>query len=489
MHAVAGGAVRHGLVAQAGGEAVVALLVPAHLVHRQPVPRRQFLGGVAGGARLPGDGAEGDLGVRIGGLADVVLPVAVGAVGRVGDPAGQRRPVHALPVDGEDAVVALPAGRGEIPLVDRGRGVGALQHVVGAVAVRARGGLVQPLRHDRLVVDPPVVHPGGPRDAHVPLRGDLGVRVAPGAGGGEVAVVDRRGGEGPFRHRVGAVAIRARRAVDDGLAVGGDHVPALRVDGGHLGVATGAVHPLHPGGVRQVLDIRVAVGAGDVRVHGGLVRRGVDVERHAGELPEGALGALHPSRRHVGRLFRRGPAEDRRVAVAVEALPVVQRGGGAGEKRKDRQGEDRREEGPDRTPARISPSHPPLVRCSGSQSRGESPCFIVDCIHTASIPMESRRKMRRSSGRWTPFPDGRAGRAHGGDAPVRASRCLGYPPLQEKQGAPHSRTKCAPWGTLAVGERTGTVAPAESVRRRTAPESRQRNTLFYYRITVRRTGG
>ena len=33
---------------------------------------------------------------------------------------------------------------------------------------------------------------------------------------------------------MGAVAIRARRAVDDGLAVGGDHVAALRVDGGRL---------------------------------------------------------------------------------------------------------------------------------------------------------------------------------------------------------------------------------------------------------------
>src|SRR3972149_6031115 len=176
---------------------------------------------VAGGARPPGDGAEGDPGARIGGLADVVLPMAVGAVRRVGDPPRQRGAVHALPVDGVDAEMALPARGGEIALVDGGHGVRALPHVVGAVAVGARGGLVQSLLHDGAVVDPKVVHPGGPRDADVSLPGDLRVPVAPGAGGGEVAVVDRRGGGGPLRDRVGPVAIRARRGGRRGARGGG----------------------------------------------------------------------------------------------------------------------------------------------------------------------------------------------------------------------------------------------------------------------------
>jgi len=49
-----------------------------------------------------------------------------------------------------------------------------------------------------------------------------------------------------------------------------------------------------------------------------------------------------------------------------------------------------------------------------------------------------------------------------GGAPLPyESRSLGYPRCRTNGGAPHSRTKCAPWGTPAVGQTGGTPLPYE----------------------------
>ena len=95
---VAGRAGGDGPVAQAGGQAVEALLVPFHLAGRDPVPRAASFSAAWQFAHEPrgGRGAGGD--VPDG--ADVVLPVAARAVGGVGHAAGQRRAVHAVLVQG-----------------------------------------------------------------------------------------------------------------------------------------------------------------------------------------------------------------------------------------------------------------------------------------------------------------------------------------------------------------------------------------------------
>ena len=200
--------------------------------------------------------------------------------------------------------------------------------------------------------------------------------VASGARDGDVPEVDGRGGHGRLGDGVGAVAVDAHGRVADRSLAERHDVAALRVGGRHLGVAAGAVDPLEPRVMGHVLHVRVAVGAGDVRVHGPLVEPRIDVEGHPREIPPDVRHFLRSSRRHVGGLLRGGPAEDPLVAVAVEALPVVQRGGGAGEKKVDRQGEDRREERPERTPARCHHRIHPLFDVAGHSVAGSQSCML-----------------------------------------------------------------------------------------------------------------
>ena len=297
-------------------------------------------------------------------------------LGGVGDAARQGRPVHALLVEGVDSEVAPPARRGQVRLVDGRGGVSPVLHVVGAVAIDAAGGLVQPHVDDGPVVDALLVQLRRSRDGDVPVVGDRLVPVAPGARRGDVPEVDGRGGHGRLGDGVGAVAVDARGRVADRFPAEGEDVAALRVGGRHLGVAAGAVDSLESRAMGHALDVRVAVGAGDVRVHGLLVEPGIDVEGHPGEMPPDVRHFLRPSGRHVGGLLRGRPAEDPLVAVAVEALPVVQRGGRAGEQEKDRQGEERREEGPERTPAHYRHRIHPLFDVADHRVAGSLSCLL-----------------------------------------------------------------------------------------------------------------
>jgi len=347
---------------------VVALLVAADLVHRHAVPGGQLLCGVAVGARLSGDRAEGDLRSGLLRAADVVLPWQSAQLGASGTP--RRAPFRARsPVDREDAVVALPARGGEFfrlieeegpsgPSCRGRRGSRRTWRTCSAPSRRSRGcGCSCRTSGLRPECDVPLFY-----GRHVP--------VAALARRGEVAIVDRGGGEGAFRHRVGPVAIRARRPVDDGLAVHGDHVAALRVDGDFLGVAPGAVHPLQTGGCGRLwMSAWQSVQETSVWTDC-LYAPGSTRSDMPGNFPR-AFGPLRPP----GVTWMPSPPETSggsRIAVAVEALPLSSamaapaRNGGPGR----------------RGPPSIHScayyraelaSFPPLVRCRGSQSRGESP--------------------------------------------------------------------------------------------------------------------
>jgi len=146
-------------------------------------------------------------------------------------------------------------------------------------------------------------------------------------------------------------------------------------------------------------------------VHGGLVRRGVDVERHAGNFPKGYRGASPPpasrleafsagdqpviagspwqSRHCPLSSAKAAPASSGRIATARIAV------------KKDRSVRLRG----------IAIASTPCSMSRIAESRGVAVLY-VDCIHTASILPESRKKYRRRTrvvsgpGCATPATDG-----------------------------------------------------------------------------------
>jgi hypothetical protein len=146
--------------------------------------------------------------------------------------------------------------------------------------------------------------------------------VAPRAGCCDVPEIDGGGGKGRFGNRVRPVAVRAAGGLDPHHPLPPDHVPALCVHGRLLGVAAGAIDRLEFRLVRQISDILVAVGAGEVLVNRPLILCCVDVEAHPGEGGGMPPDLFRAARGYVRRLLLVRPGKDIRIPVAVEAVGV-----------------------------------------------------------------------------------------------------------------------------------------------------------------------
>ena len=244
---------------------------------------------------------------RVADLGDLVLPVAVRAYGRLGDPAAHPLPVDAPIILLQDAGVALPAHRRDVLPVGGGAWLVPREDRMVAVAVRADRSPQQARLLEGHPVDALLV-----RLHHLPagqpvLLLDRAVLVALEAHAHDVQAERPRGGIPAFADVVLPVTVGTPcglvGAFRVSLPVRAPGVGLLRVR-----VALDARDPLQfaVGGFRA----GVAHRAGSFSVHGSPVRLLIDEQRQRSPAGEGFL--------------------DRLVAVALHAFPPDKGRGGCG---------------------------------------------------------------------------------------------------------------------------------------------------------------
>jgi hypothetical protein len=201
VHAVARRAVGDRLRARAGREPVIAVLEGGDLIARQVVLGGQPLVRVAARAGHAGHAGGVHERVLLAGGQDGVLAVAVGADGRSALPSGHRLAVDAVRVDLRDLLVADPAGRRDVPVVDLRVRAARGRNGVRAVAVGA-GGRAALARRDGAPVHAARVGLHRPRERDAVPRQELGIGVTARARGRQVLLRHRRRRVGRRQHAV-----------------------------------------------------------------------------------------------------------------------------------------------------------------------------------------------------------------------------------------------------------------------------------------------
>ena len=177
-------------------------------------------------------------------------------------------------------------------MVDRRAAIDAALNVVDAVAVVAGGGHHQAHLQQGAAVDAVQVLGRHLGIAHAVFGGDPLVAVALAAGPGEVELEDRRGVVGHRHDVVGTVAVVAGGGGGGAHGVA-DAVDAGGVDPGDLRMAGGAVNWSELLRMRNLLDIGVTIGAGELPVDRFFELLGVDGE---GDFPAAHLPGQRPVR-------------------------------------------------------------------------------------------------------------------------------------------------------------------------------------------------
>jgi hypothetical protein len=177
----------------------------------------------------------------------------------------------------EDPAVALAASRRDARSIDAAFGVVLAADVVVPVAIGALGGDEKAAFRERLAMDAVVVLGEHVADLDPAVLDDLGVAVAFPAHVGKVQRIRRRRRVAAGADVVLAMAIDAPRGADvPGLARLGVNALAVRGDG--VGMTRGALHARQLFGVRELglCEIRVAIGA----PQGAVDRIGEGLARH-----------------------------------------------------------------------------------------------------------------------------------------------------------------------------------------------------------------
>lgn len=232
-----------------------------------------------------GDLELADGGLTVGGRLDGVFAMTIGADRRVGISLADQVSVDAFIKLGEDVLMALAAGSGDIPSVHGGiRGVMALS-VVPAMAVAAGGRLGGGIIHVGVTMNAQDV---GLHGAAV-LRRDMGllkrlILVALNAGLREIVVVDLRPWVVGGIDFVRAMAGDACRGFAGGGVIAEAAMDAAVVDLLDIVMALGAVDRREFLLVRKIHDVRMAIDAVHPRVGGVLILEVGDVNEQAGSV-------------------------------------------------------------------------------------------------------------------------------------------------------------------------------------------------------------
>lgn len=192
MHSMAGSAVGNTLRSAARGEAVVTVGVRWDAIGGQIIAQRQAFIAVTSSARGHGDARRADQRSLLFRAEDQVLAVAVAAHGRGGHAGSHGLPVHAFEIGRADVFVALPAGCGNIPMIDFGTRILRRKDAVAAVTIGASGGSLVSARH-RAPMDTLAVKFDRMGEGNFVAREKLLVAVTGGASIRQIFLGDARG--------------------------------------------------------------------------------------------------------------------------------------------------------------------------------------------------------------------------------------------------------------------------------------------------------